>query len=304
MNTPCNVNNVEILDSVVSLETITPSIAQSILANHTYKLQRPLDRRNYDTIEFAMQRGEFPIESLSLCESNEARRTDLIDGFHRLSVSADKGLTFRSYMCHQTVATEEEKRILWLFKDGGGRKRNLADYRPMTGDLMDGLNAFQRAGLEKATGILACRFSAVAIKKHSGLKVSTGMRLQLLEQYAVAAQAHGEITRRVPCAIRSKMTSGLVTALACAIIDAQEKIAVPFLESIANNDGLKKGDPRHTFFQELIRPNALNREVLKTMQRFGLCWHSHFDGEKRFSYGKLGDGVTVPLAGTDFVIGC
>jgi hypothetical protein len=251
----------------------------------------------------AMSRGEFPITTLMLCRSLDTGKTHLIDGFHRLSCSRDYGHTFRANLTRIIVRTELDKKALWMFIDGGGSTRNAADYRPMLREQMDGLAAYLRGALEKGSGAIANGFSEEYLTKWRRTRVSAGERIEVIEKYLPHAHDYFKAIRRPSCHAARPMRSGFVVALGVVLIEGQKDIAIPFLESIATNEGLAKGDPRWLFAESMSAAGALNRDVLRTMQRLALCWNSHYERGQRSDFRRLGEGVAVPLKGTNYTVG-
>jgi hypothetical protein len=298
-----NINDINILHFSSGLEAFTPDRSGMFLEEFTYRLQRKLRPANIDGMDRAMRRGEFPLTMITLCESLDTRKMDLLDGFHRLTTSRDRGLQFRAIVSRCTVPTEADKESLWLFIDGGGSLRQARDYGQYLADEMAGLKGCERSALERAAAAIASGFSIRCLSKWRGSQaaVSCGEKIQVMEQYTEAARKYFSAIKGACPAVRSAMHGGFATSLACVLIDAQEEIAVPFFRSIATNDTNGAGDPRHLFFSAISTPNAMNRNTLETMRRLALNWNSHYSREKRWTYNRL--DVPVPLKGTAFTIG-
>jgi hypothetical protein len=297
-----------IADAIVKSDTkefvrITPEMAARYKRDHTYRLQRAMDHENISGMRRAMGRGEFPINTtLLFCTSLDTMRKDMVEGWHRCTTAEDFSHTFVANIQHIVVRTEAEKEAIWMFIDGGGKRRTGSDFRALLAEEAKGISSTNMRAFEGGAGALIFGFSAHYLRSFRRLRMNSGERIQMVKRYLPHAHEYFAATRRAGSHAKS-MHCGFAIALGVVLIEAQHDIAVPFLQSIAGNDGLCSGDPRWLFLEAIARKGAFTRDTLQTMQRLAYCWNSHFKRENRLTFNGLGEGVVVPLRGTDYQIG-
>ena len=300
-----NINDIEIVKFSSTLEVFIPELAAFLIDKNRYEFQRKLVARNVDQMNRSMMRGEFPLTTVTLCTSLDSGKTDLIDGFHRLTTARDHGHTFRANLQKLTVRTEADKRALWMYYDGGGEDRRGKDFRVLVQAESAGMTSYTFSALEKGSAAIARGFSEDYLirggKGHS--KTPLGERFEIIERFLPSAHLYSAATKGAAREVKSPLSAGYLMAFGCVLIEAKEEMAVPFFRSIALRDGLKTPDPRCLFFNSLTMPGALTRDVFRTMQRLAQCWNSHYGGETRIAFRFLGPGIVIPLKGTGFTIG-
>jgi len=99
--------------------------------------------------------------------------------------------------------------------------------------------------------------------------------------------------------IKKKLLGGGVTAVALVTLKNQEEIATEFWRGVAKNDGLSKGDPRHTLVMDLLTRAMNSGASHQSISAPAAAWNAFYAGRK-LHHIKVLETDAVKIAGTPF----
>jgi hypothetical protein len=124
-------------------------------------------------------------------------------------------------------------------------------------------------------------------------------RLRLMEKYADEARLFDECLKRGDSKVKNKLLGAGVAAVALATLKGRPREAIEFWSGVAKNDGLKKGDPRHTFVMDMLT-RALNKgDMHQSIAVPATAWNAWLSN-KTLTQIHVVDTDYVRIAGTTF----
>lgn len=124
-------------------------------------------------------------------------------------------------------------------------------------------------------------------------------RLTAARSYLEAAKLFDDCLKRGDGKVKRKLLSAGVTAVALVTLKAQPQAASEFWRGVARNDGLKKGDPRHTLVMELLTRSLNTGASHQHITIPAVAWNAWY-GRKKLSQIHASDSGAVKIDGTPF----
>lgn len=213
--------------------TVTPELARKILEQHPSN--RSISNANLGRIREAMSAGEWELNGEAIKIDRDG---NLIDGQHRLFVSAEYDLTFQTLVVYGLPSETQQTMDT-------GKSRTPADVLSI-------------AGYPSANN-LASITTAIIRSERWGVKsaVSRGNAFYAITAKQVLARIQSEPSlyelMRYAVSVRK---CGLPTRIAGLLIYHFSKIdqddAQYFFDSLRDGDGLERGNPIHTLREHLL----------------------------------------------------
>lgn len=280
---------------------ISPAGAQSILDELNFPGQRVIDSRRVFGHRHAIIKGDwmesYPIHFAALPDG----RMWLVDGQHRLAAIAEGIESVRVAVRVVDVESEQEARSFYAGFDGKGSVRTNVQILDAV-ELAKSIgmsNRMTRAtyeaaplllnGLEPLAGVVQMRANPGIYLQSNRLAAVTAWADQAL-QYEAAIKSAG-VTLSEKLRQTGPVSVGLYT------LRHQPAKAREFWKGVADNDGLRKGDPRHTLVQDLLARSMNTGSVRQRVQQSALAWNAFFTG-RDLKIIKCVVGATITLAGT------
>src|SRR5690606_12147457 len=104
----------------------------------------------------------------------------------------------------------------------------------------------------KAAGIIANGMEAPNYQKDPVKARSVDARLDSARHLWGLASRFEEMIQPAPHNVRNRLRNPGVLAVALMTVKYQPKLAEEFWRGLAENDGLRRGDPRHTLLNDLM----------------------------------------------------
>lgn len=265
---------------VNGLVAVTPELAHRIMLNCGYEKQRPIRSGHVDVLASQMRRREFT----SGTQLHFARLPDdvlvLLNGNHRIHavVKADTTVDFQILITD--VSGYDALRTLYRRHDRTTAARSIAD-----AIFAEGIG--EKYGLRKEISGSTFRAMAVIGNRFESQRTadaylkSDEYRLATAEDWWPIAELFQDAIARAPTfPIKRAIQKAGVTAVALVTLRYQEAKADAFWRGIANNDGLREGDPRRAYINYLSAVNRRQSSEVKAAKAAATAWNAFFLGRK------------------------
>lgn len=239
-------------------------MARQLLEQNTRN--RKVSKGNYSKVFEAMTAGEWELNGEAI---KIARNGQILDGQHRLMVSADNDIPFQTLIVYG-LETETQDTM------DTGKSRSTADVLSIEGypgatnlaAIVLGVIRSERWGLKVATLGSASAYPVTPKQALARLKDEPG--LVDLSRYAVSIRK---------CGLSAKVAGVLYYHL--SKIDADD--AQFFFDSLRDGDGLVRGNPIHTLREHLLSLKNNQRGALNTTYMAAVvikAWNKYRLGEE------------------------
>ena len=237
-----------------------------------------------DKLDFAMLHG----------------RPILINGYHRMHAQVTCGKPIRwTVVIHQCASMDQVRNLYYRF-DTNTRLRAPAQILSAV-DFAErnGLSKMMSQALYRAVPIIANDFSNSMKDRDILTAKVTDRRISFAKEYVAAAQKYEDAIHGMLPGFKSKFYSAGLTAVALATFRFQPITAMEFWHGTALNDGLRRGDPRHTLNTflagKLVRGTG-GRHVANAYAP-AIAWNAYFGG-RELQLIKIYEGREISIDGT------
>lgn len=295
----------EHLRSFVRTGFVTISAVQMnmILRFATYDHQRRVDKRHIAVLSDLMSRDQWePKDKIDFADFNG--RLILVNGYHRAHAQVATGRFIEWTIVVHSCASEDDLRALYYKFDTNTRTRT-------PNQILNGVGFSEEHGLSKTMG--AALFRAAPIIA-AGMRMAHGgsaenvltqrvmdRRLSAAAEYAPAAAVLDVLFKDVPFAIKPKIFVAGFMAVALATVRYQEAAGAEFWSGFSRNDGLRRGDPRHTLLNDLMTRSKRHTLMAQSMIVPAVAWNAYFRN-RPLSQIKVTETTRFELLGTPFTI--
>lgn len=277
---------------------ITPELALRIILECGYERQRGVRPMHVSALAVQMRRKEWTPGT----QIHFAKMTDgwlrLIDGQHRLHavVEANTTVIFQVLVTDATNETE----VARLYR----RHDRLSIHRTIDDVLKaEGIPGAHEITVASARGVFNAvlvigsgfAFSSRSARVDPYLFRSDEARLRLCEPWWPVAVQHADAISKAPHPIKKFLTAQGPLAVALVTLRDQEAKADAFWRGLANNDGLKRDDPRSAYLRYLAIGKA--RAGFWSAKAASVAWNAFYDN-RELDYVRL-TSAPVKLAGCD-----
>lgn len=286
-------------------QTLTPSDAAAVLENCSYDRQRKIDTMHSETLREMMQRGAW----LEKSQLDFGRMPDgkiwLVNGHHRLTAQSRSGRSLLWAIAVHDCKTVDELRTLYYRYDTNVRKRT-------SENILQGVDFAGQHGLSKQ--MARALFDAAPIIE-SGMSVGTrspsletalvrrltDQRMATAERFVAEASIYQACVDPAPVSIKRKLLLPTITAVALVTIRHEPEIAAEFWSGVAENDGLRRGDARATFIQDLTARNGKSGSAQQFLVVAAKAWNAYHSG-RLLKIIKVNAGHTTKISGTPYEV--
>lgn len=238
----------------------------------------------YDKIDFAKLNG----------------RLWLVNGTHRAFAQLKSGKTLDWTIVVHNVADETELRSLFYRFDTNVRARTSNQVLVAAGfDEEHDIPRQVATAVYGAMVVIAQGFKvSKATRDHIFSRVAD-RRLAAAGAWAKEAKLFAECVKGADTKIKRKLLRSGVAAVALVTLRYQKEMAINFWTGVAENDGLKKQDPRRTLVMDLLNRDMGSGLQVQSCIVPALAWNSWFTGSSR-SIIKVTDSTRLIILGTPF----
>lgn len=265
---------------VNGLVTITPELAHRVIQECAYDRQRTVRPIHVSAMAMQMRKKEWTPGT----QIHFARMSDgwlrVLDGQHRLHAVIESNTATEFQVLVSDARNEADVAKLYRRHDRLSIKRTIVDTLLAAGvyekyEITRGLGRY----VYGAALLIEARFEAgLSAKSDPYLVRSDEARLRLCEQWWEYAAHIQDAFSNAPSRIKVLLHTQGALAVALVTLRDQELKADAFWRGVANNDGLRRDDPRAAYLR------SLNAEKQKTSftsaKAASVAWNAFFAGEK------------------------
>lgn len=266
-------------DGVVN---IAPGIAQRIIDELNFDNQRTIDSRRVYGHSHAIANGiwmeYYPLHFAALPDG----RIWLVDGQHRLTAIAQQDAAVPVTARIIEVPSEKAARIFYAGFDSKSSVRTNVQILDAVGLAEElGLSTRMTRAVYEAAPLLLNKLEPLTgsalIKANPGIYLQSA-RMGVVVEWAHQAREYDDITKTAGKGLYDKLRKTGPVAVALYTLKYQPARAREFWKGIAENDGLRRGDPRHTLIQDLMARDMGSGAVRQRVQQSTLAWNAFCEG--------------------------
>lgn len=279
-----------ILQSMLSksknnMVVMPPGVAERILEELNFggqrKVREPRLLKHLRRIVLGEWRGSFPITFAVLPNGVMY----LVDGQHRLQAIVRHGAPMPITVLLSPVENMEEARRLYAGFDERDSVRTDNEMMDAVGvsDALDLPRAYTsklykalpilRNDLEPLTG------SEIEAGKYVEL-FGVDARLAVIAEWKSEASQYLDVIQKTSGRIRARLQTAGCMAVALYTLRYQPIKALEFWHGIADNDGLRRNDPRNTFLRDVMERSLSTGSFRQTVQSPVLAWNAFCEGRE------------------------
>ncbi len=278
---------------------IAPGIAQRILDELNFSGQRRIKKSRVAERLKEISNGSWvpQISILVLVELPDGSM-QLIDGQHRLSAIVEHGSAVPT--CLKIIAASDEDDIRRFYA-----KYDMKDSGRSESELLSASGLAAELEIKPATATILLK--AVPIiengmepnirgdeKAHLG---SFDFRLSKAYEWNAEARAFDQIVEKADTFIKRKLLRAGTMAVALYTLKHSRTKALEFWNGVAENDGLRKFDPRARLIADLSNRNLSSGTTRQSIQQPVIAWNAFIQG-RDLKIIKCIDNADIVIDGT------
>lgn len=280
---------------------ISPDGASEMLAELNFPGQRGIDSRRVFGHLHAIIHGDwvesYPIHFAAMPDG----RIWLVDGQHRMMAISQSQSAVKVAVRIVDVESEQDARSFYAGFDGKGAVRTNAQ-------ILDAVQLAKTMGLSNRMARAVYEAAPLLMNglepPHGNVKNQANQDVHLQSAKLAAATNWAKEAAAYESAIKGtgpgfyeKLRKTGPVSVGLYTFRYQPKKACEFWQGVADNDGLRKGDPRHTLVQDLFVRNLATGSVRQRIQQSALAWNAFYEG-RDLKIIKCVVGATITLSGT------
>lgn len=279
---------------------ISPIEMNRVLQNCAYEHQRNVSERHVAVLADLMKRGRWQPKSQIDFAVLDGRYI-LINGYHRAYAQVRSGKTIQWSIALHRVSSEADLRSLYYAFDTNVRTRGSRDIlRAAEFSEGTGVPKEMADALYRAVPFIASKFAIAPKDKNYLVEKQADRRLAIANEYAKAAPRLAAALDGMPSVWRMKFKNGAVVAVAVATFRFQSEVAWQFWTGVAQNDGLKRGDPRLALCNDFMtRKVSGGGHRAEAFAPAIIAWNAFFN-DRPLQQIKVLDSFVPVIDGTPF----
>jgi hypothetical protein len=253
---------------------VGPSLASQILTDHNYERQRPLRPGHVAELAALMRRKAF-LPGSQIAFARVGKRLFLINGQHRLSAVVESGREVEFQVMIVNCRNEEDVARHYYTFDRLVTARSDGDViKAVRICETHGISHMMARGVWQAVPIIEHRFARIDYQNDPERR-DDDRRLGMCEPWWGYAAELDAILRRAPSSVRQRLLSAQTVSVALVLLRDQPEGARAFLSGIAEDDGLRRDDPRKAFLIDMAA-RAWRRKSLDGSLTMAYAWNAYF----------------------------
>lgn len=266
-----------------------------------YAHQRPVSELHVTVLTDLMARGQWqPKSQIDFALMNG--HFILMNGYHRAFAQVRSGKTIEWSIVVHPCKSDADLRALYYAFDTNIRVRGARDILSAYEFAETaGLTAEVANALYGAVPYIASKFEVNPKKKDNLTTKAVDRRLALANEYAKAAARYAACLEGLGGPRRKRLLNSAVAAVAVITFKYQSESAWQFWLGVAQNDGLKRGDPRHALAMDLLSRNRSGGAG--TMHSFGpamIAWNAFYEDRQLQLIRMMPESFVPRIEGTPF----
>lgn len=286
--------------------SVVPGIAKRILEELNFPTQRRIDpSRVYDKRHAIIKGDWVEGHAITFTELPDGRLW-LVDGQHRLTAISENDSPVPVTIRIVKVDTESEARHFYAGFDQKKSVRTDKQILDAVGIAAEnGLSSRMANAVYAAAPLLLNRLEpvsgSVGIKKNPDMFLQHN-KLEIVQEWSKEAREYEQIIKPAKKGLIVTMRTPGVLAVALYTLRHQPAMARQFWTGVAENDGLRKNDPRATLISDLLTRALSTGSIRQKVQQPALAWNAFAEG-RDLKIIKCLDGAAITLHGTPLAKG-
>jgi hypothetical protein len=238
--------------------------------------------REKDKLDFALLSGKYI----------------LINGHHRLAAQVLAGVDIQWTVVIHECSDEQAVSDLYYSFDTNLRIRSNQNIIAATGIAHAlGIKASAAEALFRAVPLIETDFDFSRTARDPIVSRVIDRRLERMRSFQNEIRAWEDVVKSASTTIKQRLSNQGALAVALMTFRHQPAKAVEFWQGVAENDGLRKGDPRHTYLRVLNSEIGCKKGTAEGPARHAAtCWNAFYGG-RSLTMCKMIDGV-LRISGT------
>lgn len=279
-------------------QTIAPDLAARILSEARFERQRQLRPDQLRLMASKMLRRTFHGAGV-LTFGRMRNQLVLVNGYHRTSAIVETGSAQDFVVVIEPVANEAALNALYWSFDRGTANRTAHDVLTAAG-VSDaaGISKTTAAAVFNAMPLIMNRFQRPRYQTDPVAARDDDARLKAAAQWWPVAAQYEKLIERSFGPLRKKLHNAQVVAVALVTLKHQPDRAAAFWGGLAENDGLRVGDPRKALIDTMFGDNHWGANRLSGVA--AVAWNKWLASEKIRILRFFADKSVVTINGTPF----
>lgn len=277
---------------------LSPLEMNRVLENCAFEHQRGINERHVAVLSDLMKRGRWQPKSQIDFAVLDGRYI-LVNGYHRAYAQVRSGKTISWSIALHEAKTEADLRSLYYAFDTNLRPRGSRDIlKAAEFGEVTGLPAEIADALYRAVPYISGKFATNPRDRNFLIDKQVDRRLEIASEYAKAAARFAAATDGMLGGRRGKFKAAAIVAVAVVTFRYQSETAWQFWTGVAQNDGLKRGDPRLALCNDMMTRRATGASTAAFAPAI-IAWNAYFN-ERPLQLIKVLDNFSPIIDGTPF----
>lgn len=280
---------------------LTAAQAGAILRLTRYERQtrdlNPAGRDHILVLKDIMVRDQWrPFDKLDF--ANLDGKLILINGHHRLGAQAASGKVVTwMVVVHRCDSAQEVASLYYSFDTNvRGRSNQVILNAAGTADRL-GLGKTITEALYRAAPVLAANFDFSRIALDPVVNRVVDRRIEIMAAFQREAQAWQDAIKKAPKIVKRPLLNQGAVAVAITTFKHCPEKAEPFWRGVADDNGLRKNDPRKTYLTAIQNSAATNGSGAYTARQAAVAWNAWYEG-RSLSIIRIIENAPLRILGT------
>lgn len=280
---------------------IGPDLAKRIVSEAAFVGQRQPRTHHVALLADAMRRRQFtPGSQIAFARIGSDPKLHLVNGQHRMLAVAASGAEVEFQVLIEPVDTTAAAQELYYHFDVAQSPRSLMEILTSAGiPGKHGLSKMMAKATYEAVSLICNGLRTPSYQVDPIKARSVDARLDAARTWWPVAAEYEKLIESAPTSFKRKLLGQGVTAVALLTLQYRPPVAAEFWHGIAENDGLRKSDPRHTLIRDLSTRNLLSGWKNQGAAVAAIAWNAYFD-RRSLSVIKIYPDHQIRVAGTPF----
>jgi hypothetical protein len=222
----------------------------------------------------------------------------LVNGHHRLAAQTISGSPIEWTIVVHECATSEDVAALYYSFDTNLRIRSNAQILGATelAHLL-GVKSTAAEALWRAVPLIAADFDFSISARDPLVHRVIDRRMEYAKSFQKEIILWERAVRDAPVAIKRRLGNQGALGVALMTFRHQPNLASDFWGGVSTNDGLRKGDPRHTYLRYLSAEIGTRSDPTTPARHAAVTWNAFFE-RRSLTIIKVLDNAVFRIAGT------
>ena len=287
--------------SVRGVVHLSPGTADRILKELNFPGQRPIYSNRVYGKSLAIVTGDW-IDSFSIDFATlPDGRIWMLDGQHRTTAISEQQTPVPVTIRLIEVDSEKEAKKLYAGYDQSDSVRT-------TKQILDAVGIAKEIGITERLARAIFESAPILLNNMEPIVGSVNVRLhpevftkqkrmEAIGAWAKEAKEFEQIITPAAAALKARLKTQGPLAVGLYTLRHQPARAREFWSGLANNDGLRRTDPRATLIQDYLTRSAHSGSIRQRVQQTSLAWNAFCEG-RDLKIIKCIDGAQIVLWGT------